>query len=91
MSAYLTPNNVRRLHLELTEKCNAACPLCIRTNPDGLTPQPYIGNNELHLEDLRRFLNESIKKNLTDVHLCGTYGDPTMARDCLEIVDFFVQ
>jgi MoaA/NifB/PqqE/SkfB family radical SAM enzyme len=80
---------IARLHLELTEKCNAACPLCIRTNPDGLRPQSYLGTQELRLDDLRAFLPVELRRNLLEVHMCGSYGDPIMAKDCLAIAALF--
>jgi MoaA/NifB/PqqE/SkfB family radical SAM enzyme len=78
---------IRRLHLELTEKCNAACPLCLRTNPNGLTAQSYIGTRELRLDCLQKSLPLAFREDLIDVHMCGSYGDPIIARDCLEIAD----
>lgn len=88
MAESFTGQRIRRLHLELTERCNAACPLCIRTNPHGLSPRSYIGTSELRLDDLRKFLPGVLRQDLIEVHMCGTYGDPIMARDCLEIADF---
>ena len=78
--------NFTRVHLELTEKCNAACPLCLRTNPDGLKKQKYIGNNELNIDDIANIFTPYIRDRLIAVHLCGTYGDPIMAKDCQKIV-----
>ena len=84
-----TAQSIRRVHLELTERCNAACPLCLRTNPDGLSTHPYIQNAELLLDDIQRIFHETFKIQLVAVHLCGNYGDPIVARDCLEIADYF--
>ena len=84
-----SPASLRSLHLEITEKCNAACPLCLRTDPEGLKPQPYIGTKELSRADLARFFSPAVRENLEEVHLCGSYGDPIMASECGEIVDLF--
>lgn len=81
-------SHIKRIHLELTEKCNAACPLCIRTNPNGLRPQSYIGRSELTLKDIRHFLYAEIRDQLVDVHMCGSYGDPIVAKNCQEIADY---
>lgn len=80
---------IRSLHLEITERCNAACPLCLRTNPEGLSPQSFIANQELFLSDMKLFFSPEIKAGLREVHMCGSYGDPIMAKECTEIVDFF--
>lgn len=75
-----------RVHLELTEKCNASCPICLRTNPEGLRKQKYIGDSELNIDDITRIFTPHIKDRLVAVHLCGSYGDPIMAKDCREII-----
>jgi MoaA/NifB/PqqE/SkfB family radical SAM enzyme len=84
-----SPTSIRSLHLEITERCNAACPLCLRTNPEGLQSQPYISNQELLLADMQRFFPPEVCAGLTEVHFCGSYGDPILAKECMEIVDFF--
>ena len=83
------PADIKQIHLELTERCNAACPLCIRTNPDGLRPRSYIGTQELFLDDISDFFTPVIRDQLLEVHMCGSYGDPVMARDCLKIATYF--
>lgn len=87
MTKCFIDQRIRRLHLELTEKCNASCPLCLRTNPQGLTTRSYIGKKELRLSDLRKYLPIALREDLIEVHMCGNYGDPIMAQDCMEIAD----
>ena len=42
--------DITSVHLEPTEKCNAACPMCPR-NIHGGIQNPFIINAELSLED----------------------------------------
>jgi len=86
---FIAPSEISQIHLELTEKCNAACPICLRTESRGLHPKPYIGKQELTLPDIKRFFTPTIRDQLQEVHMCGSYGDPIMARDCLEIARYF--
>ena len=55
------PSKKYTVHLELTDKCNAACPMCQRTNiePPSSVEKPkanktasYIQNVDLTLEDI---------------------------------------
>jgi MoaA/NifB/PqqE/SkfB family radical SAM enzyme len=38
--------DIRTVHLEITEKCNAACPMCAR-NINGGEDNPWLQNSEL--------------------------------------------
>ena len=42
----MIPTTIRKLHIELTNRCNAGCPLCGRTStrPSGVTE--FIENSE---------------------------------------------
>jgi MoaA/NifB/PqqE/SkfB family radical SAM enzyme len=81
-------NNVRQLHLEVTTKCNAACPMCAR-NMRGDRVNPNIPTAELSLQDVERMIPLDFVRQLEHVYLCGNYGDASVARDTLEILRFF--
>ena len=67
-------SEVRVLHLEMSERCNAACPLCARTNGNG-AGDPSL-THELRLVDLRSWLPAEVLKSLSYVYMCGNFGDP---------------
>lgn len=79
---YRAPYN---LHLELTDKCNARCPMCKRTNPDGLGDSDLVQDLELSLDLIyKRFADYKFDR----VNYCGNLGDPVIARDMLPIATF---
>ena len=71
------------VHIELTENCQAACPMCPRTGNDLLTM------SELSLQDIKKLFPVDFIKRLKVISLCGNYGEPIVAADCLEIVKYF--
>lgn len=74
-----------KLHLEITNQCNAKCPMCLRTDPNGLGT--FVKeSHEITIDDIVNCFSGNIFKEV--VH-CGNYGDPLMSRDILEIVKFF--
>lgn len=77
----------QRLHLELTDKCNAKCPMCKRNHADGLEDDTkFVSNVELTAELIReRFSSLDFKI----VNYCGSLGDPLAARDAYDIFEFF--
>jgi MoaA/NifB/PqqE/SkfB family radical SAM enzyme len=74
---------IRSVHLELTERCQAACPMCPRTG------NPLIQNHELSLKDIKDIFIPSFVKQLESIGLCGNFGEPIVAKDCLAIVEYF--
>lgn len=77
--------DIQMLHLEVSSKCNARCPMCARSDAGGKT-NPFLPLSELSLEQTQRLLPASFLAQLRKVYLCGNFGDPITARDCLEIL-----
>lgn len=83
-------NDIRMVHLEITQKCNASCPMCDRNERGGAVNQ-HIRNNlaELSLEDCMDIFTPSFIRQLTTMYMCGNLGDPISARDTLEVFEYF--
>lgn len=76
--------NIKSVHLELTHRCNAACPMCSRNISGGAT-NPNLPLVELSLGDAKIIFPPEFVQQLDLVYACGNYGDPMVAKDCLEI------
>lgn len=79
--------DIRRLHLELTTKCNAACPQCAR-RINGGPINKNIPLVELTLSEIRAILPVRFLENVESIIICGLCGDPCMASEALEIIDY---
>ncbi|MGH9160518.1 MAG: radical SAM protein [Vicinamibacteraceae bacterium] len=79
--------DIRKVHLEITSKCNASCPQCSR-NFFG-KPFPSFPLTELTLEDIRTIFPEDFVRQLTLMFMSGTYGDAVVARHTLETFEYF--
>ncbi len=79
---------VTLLHIELSTYCNAACPLCLRYYNSSTIVRPDLKQTSISLEQFKEYFTEKFLKNLQRVIFCGTMGDPLMARDCYEIVEY---
>ncbi len=82
--AYLKFSDIRQLHLELTNRCNAACPMCSR-NVLGGPENPHLTPAEIRLDDLKRWVPHNFWSQLELIMMCGNFGDPVMARDVAQI------
>ena len=80
--------DVRVVHLEITEKCQATCPMCDR-NQNGGADNPNLGLHELSLEDVQRIMPPEFVKQLDRIYMCGNFGDPIVAKDTLEVFQYF--
>ena len=56
-------SDIRTIHLEITQKCQAACPMCDR-NQNGGALNPHINLNELTLDDCKNIFKPSFIKQL---------------------------
>jgi len=77
-----------RFHLELTDKCNAGCPMCSRTDPlNFCKANDKVQKVELTLADFERHFTPEFCARVEHIELGGGLGDPLAAKDCLEICD----
>ncbi len=81
-------NDIRTIHLEVTQNCQAACPMCDR-NMNGQGINPHINLDELTLQDCKNIFSPKFIKQLDTMYMCGNLGDPIVAKDTLEIFRYF--
>ena len=80
--------DIKTIHLEVTQNCQAACPMCDR-NMNGEGINPHINLDELSLEDCKDIFPIKFIKQLDTMYMCGNLGDPIVAQDTLEIFRYF--
>ena len=94
----LTLDQVRRIHVELTTRCNARCPMCMR-NYRGFEYNSGYPDCELSLEQFKHILTpnvlamimrppDSFSHGFQGVSFNGNLGDFASARDAAEIVKY---
>lgn len=81
-------DEIKWLRLEITDRCNASCPQCSRSDHGGAL-NPLLSITELTLDDVKKIFPEAFVRQLELIMLCGNYGDALMGRDTLEICRYF--
>jgi sulfatase maturation enzyme AslB (radical SAM superfamily) len=77
---------IKVLHLEPTNVCQAKCPLCIReTNINFDKKQKH----HLSMQQILQVLDITTIANLDKMFMCGNYGDPAAGRFTLDIYQQF--
>jgi hypothetical protein len=61
--------------------------MCAR-NYLGGAERPFVGKNEITLEFFKKHFSKDFLSNITNFYACGNYGDPIIAKDCLEIFEY---
>lgn len=80
--------NIRSVHLEISTRCNAACPDCPRNfrGVDVINSYPL---TDMRLSHAQKIFTEPFLKQLRRISINGNYGDFVTARDGLAIVEYF--
>ncbi len=79
---------IKVVHLEMTTRCNASCPMCPR-NIQGGRVNPIVPLTELSLSDVKTLFPDELIARLERMYMCGNYGDAMTARDTLEVFEHF--
>lgn len=78
-------DNIKQIELEITTDCNASCPQCSR-NFYGGPKWPTVPRVSLNLVWLQQKIPLQKLSSLELLRFCGTYGDPGMHPDLIDIV-----
>ena len=71
--------------LDISTFCNAACPQCHRTDPNGLDKMDWLPLKKWDLEEFVNAFPAGSMDRIGKFWLCGTWGDPLMSKDLLEM------
>lgn len=82
--------DIRQVQIELTTRCNARCPMCMR-NYRGMDHNSGYPDTELRLLDLQHILKSEFLKQLSNgVIFNGNLGDFGTARDAMPIAHWLI-
>jgi len=82
---YLDFDNVKRIQLDHTSRCNCMCPQCARVYDNKINPSMPIA--DLTLEDYKLIL-EPFEDNKVTLFHCGNYGDALASPTFDETYEF---
>ena len=78
--------DIKVLHLEPTDVCQAACPLCLRELDKDFDQKTQ---HHLTVSQVQKQYSEDFIKNLDKMFMCGIYGDPAAGRYSLDLYRYF--
>ena len=77
-------------HIEVTDKCNAGCPMCPRTDAmnNCLPDRSRVFNRELKLDLFEKQFTGELLARTEEIIFGGNFGDPLSASQILPIVEY---
>lgn len=79
------------MHIELTNACNAACPMCVRFYNNSPLVRPDLEIGQITLEQFKKWFPAEIIQKCDLILFCGVHGDPCVAKDMLEICEYIMK
>ena len=79
--------DIKSIHLEVTSKCQARCPMCPRRLQGGPL-MPWIDLKEISLQQFKKWFPIDFIKQLNKLNMCGNLGDPIIAKDTILIFEY---
>jgi MoaA/NifB/PqqE/SkfB family radical SAM enzyme len=80
-------SELKTLHIELTSRCQASCPMCAR-NYHGGQHNPNLPVGEITLTEFKQIVTLEVLNGIDHIYFCGNYGDPIMSNYLIDIVQY---
>jgi MoaA/NifB/PqqE/SkfB family radical SAM enzyme len=84
-NSYIDIDAINHINAELSNFCNAACPMCARFDHEQKLIPSITNNSHTSLDDIKYRIGKRVIGNLKIFRSCGNVGDGTMNPECLEI------
>lgn len=79
--------SLKQIHLEITNNCQASCPMCSRNINSGLD-NPLIKITNWTLSDFKHIMNHDVLAQIEYYYFCGNFGDPMLNNDLIDMCEY---
>jgi len=83
----ITFESVESVVLEITNKCQASCPMCARNLFGGLE-NPNLTPDRWSLHDYKKIMSREVLHQIKEIIFCGNFGDCVVNPDFLEMCQY---
>jgi MoaA/NifB/PqqE/SkfB family radical SAM enzyme len=91
MNNFFNFSELNQLHIELSNACNAACPMCTRFHVNSPLIRPDLEIDQITIDKFKKYFPPEVIRKCEVILFCGVHGDPGMARDLYEICEYIDQ
>lgn len=79
--------DLKQVHLEITNNCQASCPMCNRNVHGGLE-NPLIKKSEWTIEEFKSIITPEVLDQIENIYFCGNFGDPLLNNDLIKMCEY---
>ena len=80
-------SELKQIHLEITNNCQASCPMCSRNHHGGIE-NPLIKITNWTLDQYKQIISPAVLNQIESIFFCGNFGDPLLNNDLLEMIEY---
>jgi len=80
--------DIRHVHLEISSRCNAACPLCPR-NFYGYPYNDGYVEHDMTLDEAQKIFTKDFLTQINEIYVNGNFGDAVMNAETVPILSYF--
>lgn len=77
-------NSLKIVQVEITNRCQASCPMCLR-NIHGGIENPLLKLNDWTFENFKNIFNSDVLLQIENINFCGVFGDPILNNDLIKM------
>lgn len=77
-------NQLKQIHLEITNNCQASCPMCNR-NINGGQDNPLIKIRNWSLDQFKTIMSMEVLEQIDSYYFCGNFGDPILNNELIDM------
>ena len=77
-------NALESIHLEITSRCQAKCPMCSRNYRGGID-NPNLKLSDWTIDDFKNIITLDVLNQINSIYYCGNFGDPIINDNLLEM------
>lgn len=78
---------LEQIHLEITNNCQASCPMCNR-NINGGLDNPLIKIRNWTLDEFKTVMSVDVLNQIRSYYFCGNFGDPILNNDLIDMCSY---
>lgn len=82
-------SELKQLHLEITNNCQASCPMCAR-NVRGGVENPLLTINNWTLNTFKTIVSAEVLAQIDVFYFCGNFGDPILNNELIDMCEYAV-
>jgi MoaA/NifB/PqqE/SkfB family radical SAM enzyme len=80
-------SQLKQIHLEITNNCQASCPMCSR-NIHGGIENPLLHLSSWSLDMFKSIMTKEVLDQIESYYFCGNFGDPILNNSLLEMCEY---